>query len=43
MNKTININLADDFFHVDENAYAHYKKYLDAVRATLNEDSMRKS
>ena len=41
MNKTININLAGSFFHVDENAYAHLQKYLDAVRATLSpEDSI---
>ena len=41
MNKTININLAGRFFHVDENAYAHLQKYLDAVRATLSpEDSI---
>ena len=41
MNKTININLAGSFFHVDENAYAHLQKYLDAVSATLSpEDSI---
>lgn len=41
MNKTININLAGSFFHIDENAYAHLQKYLDAVRATLSpEDSI---
>ena len=35
MNKTIDINLAGVFFHIDENAYLHLKNYLDALRNTF--------
>ena len=35
MNKTIDINLAGIFFHIDEKAYALLKKYLDALRNTF--------
>jgi phage shock protein PspC (stress-responsive transcriptional regulator) len=35
MNKTVDINLAGIFFHIDEKAYALLKKYLDALRATF--------
>ena len=36
MNKTVDINLAGIFFHIDEKAYALLKKYLDALRATFS-------
>lgn len=35
MNKTIDINLAGVFFHIDEKAYALLKKYLDDLRRTF--------
>lgn len=35
MNKTVNINLAGTFFHIDENAYAKLSRYLDAIRKSL--------
>ena len=35
MNKTIDINLAGVFFHIDETAYTHLKNYLEALRATF--------
>jgi phage shock protein PspC (stress-responsive transcriptional regulator) len=38
MNKTVNINLGGFFFHIDEEAYNKLKKYLDAVRISLNDD-----
>ncbi len=38
MNKTININLGGLIFHIDENAYALLKNYLEAVSNSLNED-----
>ncbi|MDC3330401.1 stress-responsive transcriptional regulator, PspC family protein, partial [Flavobacteriaceae bacterium] len=31
MNKTININLASTFFHIDENAYDLLKSYLNKL------------
>jgi len=37
MNKTININLAGTFFHVDENAYGKLSRYLDAIRKSLSD------
>ena len=39
MNKTININLAGTFFHVDENAYGKLSRYLDAIRKSLSSDA----
>ena len=39
MNKTININLAGIFFHVDEDAYIKLQNYLEAVkRSFANEE-----
>lgn len=35
MNKTININLANLFFHIDEEAYAKLKHYLEAVKRSF--------
>ncbi len=36
MNKTININLANLFFHIDEDAYRKLHNYLDAIKHSLN-------
>lgn len=35
MNKTININLANLFFHIDEEAYTKLKHYLEAVKRSF--------
>ena len=35
MNKTININLAGCFFHIDEDAYQKLQHYLSAVKASF--------
>lgn len=35
MNKTININLAGIFFHIDEDAYLKLQRYLDAVKSSF--------
>ncbi|MGB5981886.1 MAG: PspC domain-containing protein [Nonlabens sp.] len=35
MNKTININLAGLFFHIDENAYNRLQRYLSSVRKSF--------
>lgn len=35
MNKTVNINLAGIFFHIDEDAYAKLQHYLDAVKRSF--------
>ena len=35
MNKTININLAGLFFHIDEDAYQRLQRYLAAVRRSF--------
>ncbi|HSP39932.1 MAG TPA: PspC domain-containing protein [Gillisia sp.] len=36
MNKTVNINLAGIFFHIDETAYAKLQHYLDAIKRSLS-------
>lgn len=36
MNKTININLAGMFFHIDEDAYAKLQRYLDAIKRSFS-------
>ncbi|MBU2997892.1 PspC domain-containing protein [Cellulophaga baltica] len=36
MNKTVNINLANVLFHIDENAYIKMQRYLEAVKRSLN-------
>lgn len=36
MNKTVNINLAGTFFHIDESAYGKLTRYLDAIRHSLS-------
>lgn len=35
MNKTININLANTFFHIDEEAYNKLQRYLDAIKRSF--------
>ncbi len=35
MNKTVNINLAGVFFHIDENAYAKLQRYLAAIKRSF--------
>lgn len=35
MNKTVNINLAGVFFHIDEDAYAKLQHYLEAIKTSL--------
>ena len=35
MNKTVNINLAGIFFHVDEDAYKVLKNYLDTIKMSF--------
>lgn len=35
MNKTININLANTFFHIDEEAYLKLQRYLEAVKRSF--------
>jgi phage shock protein PspC (stress-responsive transcriptional regulator) len=35
MNKTVNINLAGVFFHIDEDAFARLQHYLDAIKSSL--------
>lgn len=35
MNKTVNINLAGIFFHIDEDAYSKLQHYFDAIKRSL--------
>lgn len=35
MNKTININLANTFFHIDEDAYLKLQRYLEAIKRSF--------
>ena len=35
MNKTVNINLAGIFFHIDEDAYLKLQRYLEAIKRSL--------
>ena len=37
MNKTVNINLAGIFFHIDENAYAKLQRYLEAIKRSFTD------
>ncbi len=37
MNKTVNINLAGTFFHIDEDAYGKLQRYLAAIRKSLSD------
>ena len=36
MNKTININLAGTFFHIDEDAYAKLQRYIEAIKRSFS-------
>lgn len=36
MNKTVNINLAGIFFHIDEEAYLKLQRYLEAIKRSFN-------
>tara|TARA_B110000046_G_scaffold185262_1_gene226260 strand:+ start:10357 stop:11958 length:1602 start_codon:yes stop_codon:yes gene_type:complete len=36
MNKTVSINLAGIFFHIDENAYQKLQNYFEAIKASLH-------
>ena len=35
MNKTVNINLANTFFHIDEEAYNRLRRYLEAIKRSF--------
>ena len=37
MNKTVNINLAGTFFHIDEDAFGKLQRYLDAIKKSLSD------
>ena len=35
MKKTVNVNLAGTFFHIDEDAFGKLTRYLDAIKRSL--------
>ena len=35
MNKTVNINLANRLFHMDEEAYNKMRRYLEAIKRSF--------
>ena len=37
MKKTVNINLAGTFFHIDEDAFAKLSRYLEAVKKSISD------
>ena len=41
MNKTVNINLAGTFFHIDEDAYLKLQRYLDAIKRSFTDSQGR--
>lgn len=41
MNKTLDINIANQIFHIDENAYKVLKHYLDAIKSYLANETSR--
>ncbi len=41
MNKTLDINIANQIFHIDENAYKVLKNYLDAIKSYLANETSR--
>ena len=41
MNKTVNINLAGIFFHIDEDAFLKLKNYLDAIKHSFTDSQGR--
>ena len=36
MNKTVNINLANTFFHIDEEAYNRLRRYLESIKRSFS-------
>ena len=36
MNKTVNINLANTLFHIDEDAYNKMRRYLESVKRSFS-------
>lgn len=41
MNKTVNINLAGIFFHIDEDAYLKLQRYLEAIKRSFTDTQGR--
>jgi len=41
MNKTVNINLAGIFFHIDEDGYAKLQRYLEAIKRSFTNSQGR--
>lgn len=41
MNKTVNINLAGIFFHIDEDAYLRLQRYLEAIKRSFTDSQGR--
>lgn len=41
MNKTVNINLAGIFFHIDEDAYLKLQRYLEAIKLSFTDSQGR--
>ena len=41
MNKTININLANVFFHIDEDAFKRLDSYLKAIERYLSKEQSK--
>ncbi|MGY5846705.1 PspC domain-containing protein [Salegentibacter sp. HM20] len=41
MNKTVNINLAGIFFHIDEDAYSRLQHYLDTIKRSFSDSQGR--
>ena len=41
MNKTVNINLAGIFYHIDEDAYLKLQRYLDAIKRSFTDSQGR--
>lgn len=41
MNKTVNINLAGIFFHIDEDAYQKLQRYLEAIKRSFTDSQGR--
>ncbi|MCB0463618.1 MAG: PspC domain-containing protein [Flavobacteriaceae bacterium] len=41
MNKTVNINLAGTFFHIDEDAYQKLQRYLEAIKRSFTDSQGR--
>ncbi len=37
MKKTVNINLAGTFFHIDDDAFGKLSRYLDAIKRSLSD------